>query len=34
MTEEIIPPVLNYWKGMAIVTVIIVTVGSLLYVVV
>jgi hypothetical protein len=34
MTEEIIPPVLNYWKGMAIVTVIIVTVGALLYVVV
>lgn len=34
MTEEIIPPVLNFWKGMAIVTAIIVVVGALLYVIV
>jgi len=32
MTEEIIPPVLDYWKGMGIVTAIIVLTGALLFV--
>lgn len=31
MTEEIIPPVFDYWSGMALVTVVIVLTALLIY---